>query len=441
MLWGCVKGLFVCRRAPVKPLRVAGIRSDALGSLTEDAFMRQTWFHERDAADSMERILHRLESMKFARSVYAADTSDSCSTSDRLSAHGSHSDLGGCSGSSCASVAGEVDDYCCEDICGPAAAATPLHPDSAPSTLRVRVCSWNLYGNVVDAADDVTSWLGSGEPTDIYVVGVQELVELRPASVLASPSGDPGRQAALEERIGSAMATAGGQFVKVCNYGMVGLAILVFVRAALAPHVTDVRCDHVKTGFAGILGNKGGVSVHFRLGGFSACFVNVHLPSGQSATQKRDLHLSKIMSQVSKPCGGMVNPNATLQNFTVVFGDFNSRLDLHPGTSWPAGPMEDWLYSDQLLWGRFPSLEGFQEGSISFAPTFQYIPGTDDFSLLRAPAWCDRVVFQDAPGATAKLLEYESFMELRNTSDHRPVAAQFHVSLSAPDLFLGGRRS
>lgn len=63
---------------------------------------------------------------------------------------------------------------------------------------------------------------------------------------------------------------------------------------------------------------------------------------------------------------------------------------------------------------------------IGFAPTYKYKEGSDDFNKKRAPAWCDRVVFKAAPGIEVELNEYDSHA-LKRTSDHRPVAAQFHV--------------
>ena len=42
--------------------------------------------------------------------------------------------------------------------------------------------------------------------------------------------------------------------------------------------------------------------------------------------------------------------------------------------------------------------QGFEEGKLTFAPTYKYIPGQDIYDQrpekkMRCPAWCDRYIF------------------------------------------------
>lgn len=142
---------------------------------------------------------------------------------------------------------------------------------------------------------------------------------------------------------------------------------------------------------------------------------------------------------------------ASLHHLAVVFGDFNSRLDLpkdesdeNPGKKdeskhkWPAGDQKAWLQRDQVLLGQVSSLRGFREGLIRFPPTYKYKVGTNDLSDTRVPAWCDRVVFKTEHDTNVELLEYDSFGSLRCTSDHHPIAAQFQVTARASAS--GGRQ-
>lgn len=308
--------------------------------------------------------------------------------------------------------------------------------------LHVRVCSWNLHGSSISHLDELMLWLApDGQLSDIYVVGVQELVELSPKSVIWHEAGNEQRQAALEARIEAVLFESGCRFQRVCAFGMVGLAILVYARADIAPYIQELDCDRVKTGLDGKSGNKGSVCVRFSIGQLSMCFMNVHLASGQHATSERSQNMADILADAFQGAShrGSVRPqkhgfhrrshfHAQNHNFVVILGDFNSRLNLPKDTIWPSGPPEAWLEQDQLLLGMIPCLRGFSEAIIGFPPTYKYVPGTDELNAKRLPAWCDRVVYK-TNSAGAELLQYDSCCALNNTSDHWPVAAQFSVSL------------
>lgn len=326
---------------------------------------------------------------------------------------------------------------------------TPLPPSSPLPPLPpldVRVCSWNLHGREVDNSDAVAEWLTpNGSAADIFVVGIQELVDLGPRTVVLNNSGDEIRQAAVEARLEQALdqsegGTLKGAFVKVCSFGMVGLALLIYIRDWLAPYLLELDYDRVKTGLDGMGGNKGGVCARLQLGSLSACFVNVHLPSGQSATAERNQNLAQVLADAFQRTStrGATRPQkkgfarcsqntVARHNFVVVFGDFNSRLDQPKEDLWPQGPPEAWLRRDQMLLGLMPTLRGFREGVISFPPTYKYVVGTGRLSTSRIPSWCDRVVYKAEADCEVELVEYSSFPELMRTSDHHPVAALFQV--------------
>ena len=162
--------------------------------------------------------------------------------------------------------------------------------------VRIRVCTWNLHGNPIDASDDVKAWLmPENDVADVVVIAVQELVDLGPKNMVLNTNGDEQRQMALEQRVEGALST-GGRFIKVCGFGMVGLALLIYVQPWVARSLRQLRIDRVKTGLDGIGGNKGGVCARFLLGHMSVCFVNVHLASGQNAVVERSQHLAQVLS-------------------------------------------------------------------------------------------------------------------------------------------------
>eukprot|EP00928_Gymnodinium_smaydae_P028155 TRINITY_DN21549_c0_g1_i1.p1 TRINITY_DN21549_c0_g1~~TRINITY_DN21549_c0_g1_i1.p1 ORF type:complete len:512 (+),score=103.55 TRINITY_DN21549_c0_g1_i1:139-1674(+) len=340
----------------------------------------------------------------------------------------------------------------CSDLCEGSASEFPrsLTPDvgltqtssGKSGGVRVRVCSWNLFGQIISEHDSLKRWLDTGSGADVVVIGVQELVQLKPISVLMSSIfGTRGRLATLASRVEkvlNASRCAPDHYVLAGHpAGMVGLGMLVYVRAELMQQVSGFRALRVPTGFGGSLGNKGGVCVSFALGSVSLCFVNTHLPSGEGKALKRNEHMLRILKKVShgKDC-------APSHDFCTVFGDLNSRLIA--SSKLDARPVA--LERDEILCGSIPSLTNFQEGKITFQPTFQYIPGTNRFGSARRPAWCDRILVATSLGRQITLMEYDSFMEACHTSDHRPVAAQLTLhpraasrQRAATGTLLGGR--
>ena len=77
-------------------------------------------------------------------------------------------------------------------------------------------------------------------------------------------------------------------------------------------------------------------------------------------------------------------------------------------------------------------LSSFAEAPITFAPTYKYDVGTDEYDSSekrRSPAWCDRLLYR-GPGRI-KQLEYRRH-EVR-VSDHRPVSGTFKIRVKMID--------
>uniref|UniRef100_K7DZU0 Uncharacterized protein n=1 Tax=Monodelphis domestica TaxID=13616 RepID=K7DZU0_MONDO len=98
--------------------------------------------------------------------------------------------------------------------------------------------------------------------------------------------------------------------------------------------------------------------------------------------------------------------------------------------------------------GSWPVLKGFQEGPLTFAPTFKFDVGTnyyDTSAKKRKPAWTDRILWKiKAPGVGPSPSgreshrvhvtqhSYRSHMEY-TVSDHKPVAAVFVLQFAYRD--------
>ena len=94
------------------------------------------------------------------------------------------------------------------------------------------------------------------------------------------------------------------------------------------------------------------------------------------------------------------------------------------------------LHCDQLniekTLGNIPKY--FKEGDIAFAPTFKRKPyNNTQFGLKRNPAWTDRILYYSNEETTDLQLKSYDSNNLVNFSDHRPVFAQFLLSIDLQD--------
>lgn len=81
--------------------------------------------------------------------------------------------------------------------------------------------------------------------------------------------------------------------------------------------------------------------------------------------------------------------------------------------------------------------QGFDEGELTFPPTYKYQPGTDKYETraekkLRTPSWCDRILYKsiDSFNKKANLIKLHKYRRaMLNCSDHKPVSALFNCEL------------
>jgi len=121
-------------------------------------------------------------------------------------------------------------------------------------------------------------------------------------------------------------------------------------------------------------------------------------------------------------------------------GDLNYRLDESLPTEKAlqmseAGKVAELRSLDQLNIERREGrvFQGFEEGQINFPPTYKYQPGTDVYEQrpekkLRAPAWCDRVLWLTQDPRHVQQLTYKR-SETPNFSDHKPVYTTMRVTI------------
>ena len=187
--------------------------------------------------------------------------------------------------------------------------------------------------------DDNTVHLVGGDKIGLYVLGLQEIVDLNTATqymarVYAADSGPMDKwKAALE-----AALPEGYQLVTAEQ--LTGMLLLVYASPEVAPTISNVSTVSVGTGLLGYLGNKGAVVTRLVLGETTRMvFVNSHLASGiePSYVDRRIWDVGQILSRTEfKPVvfAGVAEDEGEKigdEDFAFWFGDLNFRLDGLPG--------------------------------------------------------------------------------------------------------------
>lgn len=75
---------------------------------------------------------------------------------------------------------------------------------------------------------------------------------------------------------------------------MVGLGCLIYVQDSIEEHVIHLETKKLMLGFKGIHGNKGSISLKFKIYNNLVTLTNVHLFSGRKEVDKRAYGLKKI---------------------------------------------------------------------------------------------------------------------------------------------------
>ncbi|KAI5580000.1 hypothetical protein BDE02_08G126800 [Populus trichocarpa] len=349
---------------------------------------------------------------------------------------------------------------------------------------NVFVSTWNVGGIAPQEDLDISDWLDTpNNICDIYVFGFQEIVPLRASNVLGSENSKISMKwnslirEALNKKIQYCLekqkynhkqlgirtqktsfnedekavfeSSIPEDFRCVICKQMVGILISVWIRSDLRPYVRHPSVSCVGCGIMG-LGNKGSVSVRFRLHETSFCFVCSHLASGgrEGDEKLRNSDVAEIFSRTSfhrRPSLDLPR-NILDHDRVILLGDLNYRVSLPEATTRLLVDRKEWnalLDNDQLRMGLVNGqvFEGWHEGLIKFAPTYKYCLKSNVYfgcaegqrgGKWRAPAWCDRIIWHGEGLKQHLYTRGES-----NLSDHRPVKAMFTAEVQVSSTLKG----
>ncbi|KXJ93247.1 hypothetical protein Micbo1qcDRAFT_146268 [Microdochium bolleyi] len=341
---------------------------------------------------------------------------------------------------------------------------------ATPTTLRKMESDANFFPNLLRS---------SGSP-DILVFGFQELVDLEDKTATAKRFfKSKKKDAATDQEQMSHQYRAWRDFLMrtidddermrddiyhlLHTSTLVGLFTCIFVKSSIRSRIRNLKSGDVKRGLSGYHGNKGAIVVRFFVDDTSLCFVNCHLAAGQSHTQSRHTDIYEIMAanvfrpkdeqkqdeelqaettpqgqatRIDSYTGGGNGWMILDHELCLLNGDLNYRIDTMSRdtvvNAVKANNLAKLLERDQLLVARRRNpafrLRAFEEMPITFAPTYKYDVGTDNYDTSekkRSPAWCDRILHRG--GGNIQQLDYNRH-EVR-VSDHRPVTGRLKFTV------------
>ncbi|CAG8436067.1 751_t:CDS:2 [Ambispora gerdemannii] len=389
---------------------------------------------------------------------------------------------------------------------------------SLPQKLEILVGTYNINQQLIN--QPLKDWLFSLnndssstiiDKPDILAIGFQEFSPYPYAFLNRNTTRLQDYAELIEQAIIECTHESYTQIVEEC---MVGLSLFVYVRdSTVVKHVKQVKTEKAGVG-PFWMGNKGAVAAFLELGspredsddkrGVSLCFVCAHLAAHNHNVHLRNTHFRRVCERLLFPKGNedqeLSSTTSTKEtdseinrknhyniydsDYLFFFGDLNYRISLEHPTHPPITLVSlvntlrerqhhRLSHYDQLSIARTTgsTLHGFEEGQLSFAPTYKFHTGSNEYNTeLRIPGWCDRILYfwhrennevkatrsnavvedyiTPAEGSTSTglkgstaLKENRSLIKLENyishpqytLSDHKPVSALFTVTTLNPD--------
>lgn len=203
-------------------------------------------------------------------------------------------------------------------------------------SVREQEARSSKYAPTVPQNDDGAE--PGGEEIGLYVLGLQEVVDIGSATEALRPYTDPTIANRWKAELVAALPP---RYNLVAEQQLIGLLLLVYASPTVYPHVKSVSTTSVGTGLMGYMGNKGAVTARIVLGETTRLvFVNSHLAAGadKAALDRRNWDFGQISSRtrfepITDSMGLSQNAGEGIgeADFAFWFGDLNYRLEGIPG--------------------------------------------------------------------------------------------------------------
>ena len=178
-----------------------------------------------------------------------------------------------------------------------------------------------------------------GKEIGLYVLGLQEVVDVNSVSEALRPYSDPG---VANKWKGGVEAALPSGYRLVAEQQLIGMLLLVYASVEVAKDTKCVSTTSVGTGIAGYMGNKGAVTARIVLGETTRlAFIDCHLSAGADAASldRRNWDAAQVVSRTrfepirDESMGIQQGTGETIGDEDVAFwmGDLNYRLEGIPG--------------------------------------------------------------------------------------------------------------
>ena len=120
--------------------------------------------------------------------------------------------------------------------------------------------------------------LPGNEEIGLYLLGLQEIVDVNSATEALRPYTDPSVSQRWQKEIEAALPPG---YQLIAEQQLIGLLLLAYASPNVSPDIKSVSTTSVGTGLMGYMGNKGAVTARLVLGETTRLvFVNSHLAAG-----------------------------------------------------------------------------------------------------------------------------------------------------------------
>ncbi|KAL9656618.1 hypothetical protein ABK040_002890 [Willaertia magna] len=299
--------------------------------------------------------------------------------------------------------------------------------------ISIVICTWNVNNKFPSNDSSLSKLFHLDEfEADIYAIGFQE-IDMTAGALLREETEIGGQWSELLLKTFNERENRQHKYELITARQLVGIYHCIFVKETLLSQVKEVMNSAEGCGVLGMMGNKGGVGIRFKLFDSTFCFINSHLAPHQGAIERRNQNFHDILRRTEF---GDPQFRPEQHDFFFWLGDLNYRISQPNQIVREKIKQQDYkflLKYDQLSIEKNANnvFVDFIEGEINFDPTYKFDAGTDTYDTSekgRVPSYTDRILWKENKKNNITQKFYTMHKEYK-MSDHKPVISSFEVGV------------